>query len=50
MTKKIDNRNKLLWLLSGATFLIFIQAYMVAQLIPGLANIFGVSAVNRSIL
>ncbi|WP_133626725.1 MFS transporter [Fonticella tunisiensis] len=44
MAKEIDNRNKLLWLLSGATFLIFFQAYMVAPLIPKLANVFGLSA------
>lgn len=37
-------RNRLLWVLSAATFLIFFQAFMVAPLIPILANIFGVSA------
>lgn len=34
----------LLWVLSGATFLIFFQAYMVAPLIPRLAAVFGISA------
>lgn len=34
---------RLLWVLSAATFLIFFQAYMVAPLIPRLSEIFGVS-------
>ena len=34
---------RLLWVLSGATFLIFFQAYMVAPLIPRLASVFGES-------
>ena len=36
-------RERLLWILSAATFLIFFQAYMVAPLIPRLATVFGVS-------
>ncbi len=35
-------REHLLWVLSAATFLIFFQAYMVAPLIPRLAEVFGV--------
>ncbi len=37
-------RERLLWVLSAATFFIFFQAYMVAPLIPRLATVFGVSA------
>ena len=37
-------RERLLWILSLATFLIFFQAYMVAPLIPRLASGFAVSA------
>ncbi len=33
---------RLLWILSAATFLIFFQAYMVAPLIPRLAMVFSV--------
>lgn len=36
-------RERLVWLLSAATFLIFFQAYMVAPLIPRLSAVFGVS-------
>ena len=36
-------RERLLWVLSAATFLIFFQAYMVAPLIPRLSAVFGVS-------
>lgn len=39
----VRRRERLLWVLSGATFLIFFQAYMVAPLIPRLASIFGES-------
>src|SRR5712691_5635994 len=35
---------RLLWALSAATFLIFLQAYMVAPLIPRLADVFSVSS------
>lgn len=35
---------RLLWVLSAATFLIFFQAYMVAPLIPRLSELFGVSS------
>ena len=35
---------RLLWLLSAVTFLIFFQAYMVAPLIPRLSNVFSVSS------
>ncbi len=34
---------RLLWILTGATFLIFFQAYMVAPLLPRLAAVFHVS-------
>ncbi|MAX40130.1 MAG: hypothetical protein CME33_26620 [Gimesia sp.] len=37
-------RERLLWVLSATTFLIFFQAYMVAPLIPRLAETFEVSA------
>ena len=37
-------RERLLKVLSAATFLIFFQAYMVAPLIPRLAVVFGISA------
>lgn len=37
-------RERLLWVLSAATFLIFFQAYMIAPLIPKLADVFHVSA------
>lgn len=42
----IENRQqeRLLWMLSAATFLIFFQAYMVAPLIPRLSAAFTVSA------
>ena len=36
-------RERLLWVLSAATFLIFFQAYMVAPMLPRLAAQFGVS-------
>ncbi|MFC3562882.1 MFS transporter [Pedobacter jamesrossensis] len=36
-------RETLLWLLASATFIIFFQAYMIAPLIPNLAEIFNVS-------
>lgn len=38
-----DERERLLRILAGATFLIFFQAYMVAPLIPHLAATFSVS-------
>jgi MFS family permease len=38
-----DERERLLRVLSAATFLIFFQAYMVAPLIPRLSAVFGVS-------
>lgn len=41
--KDARRRERLLWVLSGATFLIFFQAYMVAPLIPRLAAVFGES-------
>ncbi len=37
-------RERLLRMLSAATFLIFFQAYMVAPLIPRLSAVFGVSS------
>src|SRR5438445_13238856 len=39
-----EQRERLLQVLSAATFLIFFQAYMVAPLIPRLSAVFGVSA------
>jgi predicted MFS family arabinose efflux permease len=36
-------RERLLRILSGATFLIFFQAYMIAPMLPKLAAVFGVS-------
>ncbi|QTE38563.1 MFS transporter [Mucilaginibacter gossypii] len=44
------NREKLLWLLASATFIIFFQAYMIAPLIPSLATTFGVSQQLTGIL
>jgi predicted MFS family arabinose efflux permease len=38
------NRERLLRVLVGITFLIFFQAYMVAPMIPRLSTVFGVSA------
>ncbi len=37
-----QRRNRLLWVLCGATFLIFFQAFMVAPLLPRLAQVFSV--------
>jgi predicted MFS family arabinose efflux permease len=37
-----DRRERLLWVLSAATFLIFFQVFMVAPLLPRLADLFGV--------
>ena len=37
-----QRRNRLLWVLCGATFLIFFQAFMVAPLLPRLAHVFSV--------
>src|SRR5438309_7421399 len=42
-TASEDQRERLLRVLSAATFLIFFQAYMVAPLIPRLAAVFAVS-------
>jgi predicted MFS family arabinose efflux permease len=39
----LDTRERLLRVLSAATFLIFFQAYMVAPLIPHLSTVFAVS-------
>lgn len=44
------NREKLLWLLASATFIIFFQAYMIAPLIPNLSVIFKVSQQFTGIL
>ncbi len=41
--KARQRRNRLLWVLCGATFLIFFQAFMVAPLLPRLAHVFSVS-------
>ncbi|MGC4418875.1 MULTISPECIES: MFS transporter [Cupriavidus] len=38
-----DERERLLRMLAGTTFIIFFQAYMVAPIIPALARIFGVA-------
>ncbi|WP_089807267.1 MFS transporter [Chitinophaga sp. YR627] len=38
-----EKRESLLWLLAAATFIIFFQAYMIAPLIPNLAEIFKAS-------
>lgn len=40
--KARQRRNRLLWVLCGATFLIFFQAFMVAPLLPRLAQVFSV--------
>src|SRR6266487_3277192 len=42
-TASEEQRERLLRVLSAATFLIFFQAYMVAPLIPRLATVFAVS-------
>lgn len=36
-------RERLVWVIAGATFLIFFQAYMIAPLLPRLSDVFGVS-------
>jgi predicted MFS family arabinose efflux permease len=38
-----SERERLLRMFSAATFIIFFQAYMVAPIIPALANLFGKS-------
>ncbi len=43
MAETYHERERLLRILSAATFLVFFQAYMVAPLIPRLAGMFGVS-------
>src|SRR5258708_9952187 len=42
--QEVARRERLLKVLSAATFLIFFQAYMVAPLIPRLSAVFGISA------
>ncbi|GAC1563407.1 MAG: MFS transporter [Mucilaginibacter sp.] len=39
----VRGRERLLWVLSAATFIIFFQAYMIAPLIPKMASLFKVS-------
>ena len=41
---------RLLWILAGATFLIFFQAYMVAPLLPRLAAVFDVSVETAGLM
>lgn len=41
---------RLLWILAGATFLIFFQAYMVAPLLPRLAVVFNVSVETAGLM
>ena len=43
LTADQAQRERLLWVLSAGTFIIFFQAYMVAPIIPALSNTFGVS-------
>ena len=45
MSRAIDDRQRerLLKMLSAATFIVFFQAYMVAPIIPALSNVFGTS-------
>src|SRR5262249_20958018 len=45
-----DQRERLLRVLSAATFLIFFQAYMVAPLIPHLSAVFAVSAETMGLI
>ena len=40
--RQLDKRERLLWTLTAATVLIFFQAYMVAPIIPHLAQVFRV--------
>lgn len=51
-SETIDNskRERLLRVLSGITFLIFFQAYMVAPMIPRLSTVFGVTAQRIGLL
>jgi predicted MFS family arabinose efflux permease len=42
-TQEQAQRERLLWVLSAATFIIFFQAYMVVPIIPALSNTFGAS-------
>ena len=39
----LHRRERLLWVLSAATFIIFFQAFMVAPIIPALSHAFGTS-------
>jgi len=43
-------RERLLGLLSAATFLIFFQAFMVAPLLPRLTHLFGVSVATMGLI
>ncbi len=43
-------REYLIWVLAGATFVIFFQAFMVAPLLPRLADLFGVSVEAMSLI
>lgn len=49
-TLEIQQRDRLLRVLAGITFLIFFQGYMVAPMIPRLAATFGVSAQKAGLL
>jgi predicted MFS family arabinose efflux permease len=49
-TISADTRERLLRVLSAATFLIFFQAYMVAPLIPRLTAVFAVSSQTISLI
>src|SRR3954469_14639329 len=43
LAREQAGRERLLWVLSAVTFIIFFQAYMVAPIIPALSTIFGTS-------
>lgn len=45
-----NQRERLLWMLALATFIIFFQAFMVAPIIPQLAAIFGASAETAGLI
>ncbi len=47
---EIRRRKYLIWVLAGATFVIFFQAFMVAPLLPRLADLFGVSVETMSLI
>jgi len=50
LTRNDAERERLLRVLSATTFIIFFQAYMVAPVIPALANAFGISVERAGLI